>query len=151
MATDIISTLPKVLRGTTSPNAVISETKIEAECLKISAEMDSRFHAVGINVPVDTDNNERVEKNLNRIAVNGTCASLLKSISSPGESNFELAELYEAQYYRDIAFIEKNGISLDESTVVSGAPTAGPTYNPSFTPSNSEGFKPDNVLNWGRW
>ena len=148
---DVVAAIPKVLRNPGLPNAVISETKITTECTVISAEMDSRFHSVGINVPVDTSTNERVQKNLQRIAVNGVCASLLKSISRVGESNFELAELFEVQYYRDIAFIEKNGLSFDESTVRGSAPNSGPKYDPSFTPSNDEGFKPDNVLNWGRW
>ena len=113
-AQDVEDKLPRILKGITNPRSIIKEGKLTEECIRISSEMDTRFRAVGIDVPVDVSRSERVQRNLERVAVNGVAASILKSQFSPGERNYDLAELYEKQYYGDIASIEKNGLGLED-------------------------------------
>ena len=146
---NVQSNIPKVLRNIDDSRAAITRGKIAAECIKISSEMDTRFAAVGIDVPVDVSDNQRVQQNLQRIAVNGVCATLLKSVSRPGEENFELAELFEAQYYRDITFIENNGINLDDEDEGDIAVIlAKSTFCTAFAPLVVDSPNP---LDWGRW
>ena len=149
-AQNVVDQLPSILRGAGQQRANITIEKLSSECISISSEMDTRFHAVGISVPVDTSNTERVRRNLERIAINGVAASVLKSAHKPGDRNYELAELYEAQYYRDIIFIELNGLGLDEEEDKGiSAPRFGKSDYPSaFTPQVPNSLNP---VDWGRW
>ena len=141
--------IPRVLRNIDDSRAAITRVKITKECIKISSEMDTRFGAVGIDVPVNTTDNERIRTNLERIAVNGVCAALLKSISTLGEDNFALAELFEAQYYRDITFIENNGLNVDdEETDDAAVVLAKGQFKTAFEPLVESSSNP---VNWGRW
>ena len=148
-ANDVINTLPRILRAARTSQSIIGTDIIDNEILKISAEMDSRFFAVGIDVPVVTDSDERVKENLKRISINGVCAGILKSLYQPGDDNFALSELYETQYYRDISFIERNGLGLDEEK---GRHKTAPSIGPNFTSASDplvEGSRDPN--DWVRW
>lgn len=148
-ANDVINTLPRILRAARTSQSIIGDVQIELVIYTISAEMDSRFFAVGIDVPVVADGDARVEENLRRIAINGVCASILKSLYQPGDDNFALSELYETQYYRDISFIERNGLGLDEEKGRhKTAPSIGPNFTSAFDPL-VEGSRDPN--DWGRW
>ena len=148
-AQNVIDQLPNVLRGAGQQGSAITTTKLQSECIKISSEMDTRFHAVGITVPVDTSENERVRRNLERIAINGVLSAVLKSRHKPGDRNYELAEIYEGQYYRDITFIENNGLGIEGEDKGISAPKFGKSDYPSaFTPQVPGSLNP---MHWGRW
>ena len=148
-AADVKAKLPRILRGSDSPKSIITNADIDNECLKISAEMDVRFKAIGINVPVNVDSSERVKRNLNRIAVNGTAASILKSNVNEDDRNYDLAEMYERQYYSDIQRIEQNGLGLEDEDTPASAITVGKSSYPSaFTPAVDNPTLPSQ---WGRW
>ena len=86
---------------------------------------------------------------MNESRVNGVCAALLKSISTLGEDNFALAELFEAQYYRDITFIENNGLNVDdEETDEAPVVLAEGQFKTAFEPLVESSSNP---VNWGRW
>ena len=145
-AEDIVAKLPFLLRNAKSEKALIPDENINEVCDEISAEMDSRFSAVGINTPVGVIDNERLRRNIRRISVNGVCASILKSTPSQ-ERYASLQASYEEQYYRDIAKIERDGLDTEDSDMA-GAPTFGPDkYISAFDNLRS------NPLNtqWGRW
>ena len=149
-AQNVIDQLPNILRGAGQQGSAVTTTKLQSECINISSEMDTRFHAVGISVPVDVSTSERVKRNLERIAINGVVGAILKSRHKSGDRNFELAELYEKQYYRDITFIELNGLGLDdEEDKATSSPRFGKSDYPSaFTPQVPGSTNPSH---WGRW
>ena len=132
---DVERALPRVLGRARSANVNLSADMVTEFCKSISAEMDSRFVAVGYKVPITTSN-ERIQKNLERIAINGVCAQVLRSVYQTGDVNFDLADTYERQYYRDISLIERNGFGetvprITDSSL-SSAPSIGPDYCPTF-------------------
>ena len=145
---DIVAKLPFLLRNVESTKALITEEQITGQCDDIAAEMDSRFRAVGIDTPIDVTVSERLERNIKRIAINGTCASILKS--TPNQERYaSLQETYEEQYYRDIARIEKDGLGTEGSEKPSGAPSYGPDkYVSAFQPLVPNSLDP---TQWGRW
>ena len=136
-AQDVVSTLPRLLGSARSSTSSLSTEKLTEIVENISAEMDSRFLPLGYTVPIDTSGNERVRKNLNRIAVLGSAAQALRSIYKTGDVNFDLADTYERQYYRDITLIEENGFGEDIDKTETEAPATappevGPVYKPTF-------------------
>ena len=145
---DIVAKLPFLLRNAGSDKALITEAQLTEQCDSIAAEMDSRFGAVGIDTPIDITVSERLERNIKRIAINGVCASILKS--TPNQERYaQLQESYEEQYYRDIAKIERDGLGTDGSEKPSGAPTYGPDkYVSAFQPLVPNSLDP---TQWGRW
>lgn len=133
-AQDILGTLPRLLGNVSSPNSQISLSKISQLCNTVSAEMDSRFSIAGFSVPINFTNNQRVEANLRRIAIDGVCARVLHTIYNTGEVNFQLGDSYRSQYYRDIQNIEDNGFGegIERIRTTGGAPVVGPNYAPVF-------------------
>lgn len=146
---EIKSKIPFVLRGAGRPQAQLTDSYIEEECVEISAEMDTRFGAAGITIPINTETNERLRRNLSRIATNGVCATILKSLPNAENRYLQLSEGFERQYYMDISSIEKNGLGTEDSTKPAGAPTfKSAPFRSAFaplTPGNN------NPTTWGRW
>lgn len=88
-----------------------STADVDQYCADITAEMDGRMHAVGIDTPVtDPDLLPRLQL----IAVNGVAAKLLRSKTVKG-GDPEWAETYQALYDAQMARIEERPSYIRET------------------------------------
>ena len=105
---DIVRELPHVkIDGTTKPSA----DEVTQFCADITADMDARFRAVGLEVPIADEGPLKVVK---PIAVNGVKAKVLRA-KQLGDQ--EQTVIYEKIYQDAMARIERNpAILLTQDT-----------------------------------
>lgn len=98
---------------TASSNPTITEVTDMID--DIEAEMDARFQAAGITVPITDSDKIKV---VTPIAINGVCAEVLRSIDMEGEAAATRQELYE----KAMKNIEKYPAILEETSVAYASP-----------------------------
>jgi hypothetical protein len=129
---DVSAALPDITIGlATKPTTA----QVDQYCLDISADMDRRFNAVGITVPVvDAD----LLAFLKPIAVNGVLAKLLRAKQAEDGSG-EQAATFEGLYQDAMQRIEMRPSILRE-TDAPGRPqgTARSTDDIAFTRTGTE-------------
>jgi hypothetical protein len=102
---DVIVELPYLTIDETSKP---SEAEVDEFCFEVTAEMDARFRAVGILVPITDEDALMVVK---PIALNGVKARALRA-NQDGE--FENAKIYEDLYQDSMKRIETRPSILGE-------------------------------------
>lgn len=108
-------------------------TDVETIIADIDAEMDQRFQAVGVAVPI-TD--ATLLKIVKPISAHGTLARVYRSI----EMEPEAAETFQGLYDRALASIDKRPAILSTGTTESATPT-GSTRNDDADPPFERGVK----------
>jgi hypothetical protein len=117
----------KLMTFTTTSKPNIEE--VEGKCESVSTEMDAVFAAAGIVLPLETDDQKEIAK---QIAVLGTVARILRSV----ETKPDVVKMWQDSYDKRVAQVQKTPGILSASTVPSPTtPGHGPgrTQGASFT------------------